>query len=246
MNLELCRVQLFRCARRALAGLASERPVAVLVGAVRRASAGELDDLHRLVDRLGREPVRRLLVALGEAEDRSVRRSLFNFLQAHASAVVEVAPDVLRDPRWFVVRNVLSVLYAVGDRRALEKWFDLNGQDDRLAVAQSAEAEAMYIAELDGKPAGCAYLVTLVDYFNLNPHAHLSVLAVSAEAEGRGVGTALIDRSIAWAKEMGITQMITASLGGPRNPTMDDVKKAFTGLAKSSPPLSEEAEEQAG
>ena len=31
---------------------------------------------------------------------------------------------------------------------------------------------------------------------------------------------------IAWAKEMGITQMITASLGGPKNPTMDDVKKA--------------------
>jgi sugar phosphate isomerase/epimerase len=31
---------------------------------------------------------------------------------------------------------------------------------------------------------------------------------------------------IAWAKEMGITQVITASLGGPKNPTMDDVKKA--------------------
>jgi len=31
---------------------------------------------------------------------------------------------------------------------------------------------------------------------------------------------------IAWAKEMGITQMITASLGGPNSPTMDDVKKA--------------------
>jgi len=28
---------------------------------------------------------------------------------------------------------------------------------------------------------------------------------------------------IAWAKEMGITQMITASLGGGSNPTMDDV-----------------------
>src|SRR5262245_24426596 len=32
--------------------------------------------------------------------------------------------------------------------------------------------------------------------------------------------------SIAWAKEMGITQMITATLGGPKNPRMDDVKKA--------------------
>jgi sugar phosphate isomerase/epimerase len=32
--------------------------------------------------------------------------------------------------------------------------------------------------------------------------------------------------SIAWAKEMGITQMITATLGGPKSPTLDDVKKA--------------------
>ena len=32
--------------------------------------------------------------------------------------------------------------------------------------------------------------------------------------------------SIAWAKDVGITQMITASLGGGNNPTMDDVKRA--------------------
>jgi sugar phosphate isomerase/epimerase len=33
-------------------------------------------------------------------------------------------------------------------------------------------------------------------------------------------------QSIAWAKDVGITQMITASLGAGSNPTMDDVKKA--------------------
>jgi len=32
-------------------------------------------------------------------------------------------------------------------------------------------------------------------------------------------------RSIAWAKEVGLTQMIVPSLGGPKNPTMDDVKR---------------------
>ena len=31
---------------------------------------------------------------------------------------------------------------------------------------------------------------------------------------------------IEWAKEMGLTQMLVASLGGPRKPTMDDVKRA--------------------
>src|SRR5688572_22762663 len=33
-------------------------------------------------------------------------------------------------------------------------------------------------------------------------------------------------QSVAWAKDAGITQMITASLGGGNSPTMDDVKKA--------------------
>jgi sugar phosphate isomerase/epimerase len=34
------------------------------------------------------------------------------------------------------------------------------------------------------------------------------------------------DKSIAWAKDVGITQMITATLGGGNTPTLDDVKKA--------------------
>src|SRR5207244_4874099 len=32
--------------------------------------------------------------------------------------------------------------------------------------------------------------------------------------------------TIAWAKDVGITQMITATLGAGNNPTMDDVKRA--------------------
>jgi sugar phosphate isomerase/epimerase len=34
------------------------------------------------------------------------------------------------------------------------------------------------------------------------------------------------DKAIAWAKDVGLTQMLVASLEGPRHPTMDDVKKA--------------------
>jgi GNAT superfamily N-acetyltransferase len=89
-----------------------------------------------------------------------------------------------------------------GDRRALEAWFDHPPKED----------EAMLIAEHDGKPAGCAFLVTLVDYFNERPHAHLSVLAVTAEAEGKGVGTALIDRSVAWAKARGSDRLTLSAL----------------------------------
>jgi len=34
------------------------------------------------------------------------------------------------------------------------------------------------------------------------------------------------DDRIAWAKDLGLTQMLVPSLGGPQHPTMDDVKKA--------------------
>ena len=88
-----------------------------------------------------------------------------------------------------------------GDRRALAQWFDNFSRTEGLADADREADEVMFIAELDGRPAGVAYLVTLIDYFNLRPHAHLSVLAVSKEAEGQGVGSALLDRSLAWAKE---------------------------------------------
>jgi ribosomal protein S18 acetylase RimI-like enzyme len=89
-----------------------------------------------------------------------------------------------------------------GDRRALEVWFDEPSKED----------EAMLIAELDGRPAGCAFLVTLVDYFNERPHAHLSVLAVDKSAEGKGVGSALLGASEAWARDRGSDRLTLSAL----------------------------------
>jgi GNAT superfamily N-acetyltransferase len=100
-----------------------------------------------------------------------------------------------------------------GDRRALRQWFDATTAEGSPAEARSAKAdEAMFIAELDGKPAGVAYLVTLIDYFNQRPHSHLSVLAVTAEAEGKGVGSALLDKSVAWAKEHNSDRLTLSAL----------------------------------
>ncbi|MFA5908490.1 MAG: GNAT family N-acetyltransferase [Vicinamibacterales bacterium] len=91
--------------------------------------------------------------------------------------------------------------FAAGDRRALAEWF-----------REPKPGEALFIAEHDGRPAGCVYLVTLVDYFNERPHAHLSVLAVTSEAEGKGVGSALLDHSEAWARERGSDRLTLSAL----------------------------------
>jgi sugar phosphate isomerase/epimerase len=41
-------------------------------------------------------------------------------------------------------------------------------------------------------------------------------------------------RAIAWAKEVGLTQMIVPSLDGPKNPTLDDVKRIAAEYFKMS------------
>ncbi len=58
----------------------------------------------------------------------------------------------------------------------------------------------------------CAYLVTLVDYFNERPHAHLSVLAVEKAAEGKGVGSALLAACEQWARSKGSDRLTLSAL----------------------------------
>jgi GNAT superfamily N-acetyltransferase len=81
---------------------------------------------------------------------------------------------------------------AEGDRRALLDALDHPAADRDL-----------FIAELDGRRAGCLLMWTLDDYFARIRHAHVSVIAVTREAEGHGVGKALMDRADRWARERG-------------------------------------------
>ena len=81
---------------------------------------------------------------------------------------------------------------ADGDRRALIEALDHPAADRDL-----------FVAELDGARAGCLLMWTLEDYFAHLRHSHVSVLAVTRDAEGLGVGRALMDRAERWARERG-------------------------------------------
>lgn len=54
---------------------------------------------------------------------------------------------------------------------------------------------------------------------------NLGVKCISSHFDIKELRENQADR-IAWAKDVGLTQMIVPSLNGPRNPTMDDVKRA--------------------
>jgi ribosomal protein S18 acetylase RimI-like enzyme len=81
---------------------------------------------------------------------------------------------------------------AEGDRRALFE-----------ALDSPRSGTELFIAELEGRPAGCLLMWTLQDYFSQRPHAHVSIVAVTREAEGHGVGRALMAHAEVWARERG-------------------------------------------
>jgi HEAT repeat protein len=78
------------------------------------------DELIAAAAPLGPDMARALVAALEEAEDRSVRRTLLDALVAVAPGAPEVLADMVRDRRWFVVRNAVTVLGEVEDERAVQ------------------------------------------------------------------------------------------------------------------------------
>jgi len=92
--------------------------------------------------------------------------------------------------------------------------FDLPAwrQPEDIAVADASEMmravhagtddNVVLIAERNGQPVGCLHVLETTDFFGRS-HAHISVLATTAAAEGSGVGRALLEHAEAWAARRG-------------------------------------------
>jgi ribosomal protein S18 acetylase RimI-like enzyme len=104
------------------------------------------------------------------------------FVLSLADRLAEFEP-----PSWRTAGEI-----AEGDRRALADAFDTPRPD-----------HALFVAELHGRPAGCLLLWTLHDYFSGERHAHISVIATTRDAEGNGVGRALMEHAENWARQRG-------------------------------------------
>jgi len=89
---------------------------------------------------------------------------------------------------------------AEADRSALNK-----------ALDHPISGTELFVAELNGHRAGCLLMWTLQDYFSGGWHSHISVIAVTRKAEGKGVGRALMRHAETWARERG-HQTITLSV----------------------------------
>ena len=76
---------------------------------------------------------------------------------------------------------------------------DCDGRDMVRAVNAADPDAEVFIAEQNGAPAGCLYIEATTDFFGLR-HAHISVIATSAAAEGTGVGRALMSHAEEWTR----------------------------------------------
>lgn len=100
-----------RGVERCLAGLAERETLAALVeGLGEVTSTSTRASLEELLALLGEDAVRHLVLALGEEEDRSRRRKIFDLLSSLGPGVAPHAIALLEDSRWYVVRNMLSLL----------------------------------------------------------------------------------------------------------------------------------------
>ncbi len=81
---------------------------------------------------------------------------------------------------------------------------DADHREMMTAIRAGANASQVFIAERDGAAVGCLHMLEDVDFFGAR-HAHISVVATTADAEGSGVGRALMEHAETWAKQRGHT-----------------------------------------
>src|SRR5215217_3388400 len=79
-----------------------------------------------------------------------------------------------------------------GEARTLRAYFDAASPPETLLTAES-----------DGSPSGFVFLEEHEDYFTLAIGAHIGILVVAEEAEGRGIGAALMAAAEEWARSRG-------------------------------------------
>ena len=109
------------------------------------------------------------------------------FVLAAAQRLASFGP-----PPWRSVEEVVE-----GERRTLREFFAAPLGGTSLLVAESAEGEGL----------GFVYLEPLHDYYTLEAHGHVGILAVTEAAAGKGVGSALMRAAEAWAREQGYRKL---------------------------------------
>jgi HEAT repeat protein len=213
-----------------MARLASGAFVPLLVDALARTGPEAPGLVRRLGEALGPVVIRNLLLTLASEQDRMRRRRIFDTLTSLGPSIVDHATLLLQDPRWFVLRNMIALLRAVGDlttlpqvRRlaehadlrvrleAIKSLFRLDASvprtllDDLIASADPKEAEAAVdLVGNYGIVEGLGPLLALLEPRDLRGRRH-SLRVKVLRALGELGNPAALDRLGRFFKVSGLT-----------------------------------------
>jgi GNAT superfamily N-acetyltransferase len=73
---------------------------------------------------------------------------------------------------------------------------------DKL-ISQPAGTAIFIACDGENKPLGFIHVQPGSDYYNREKHGHISDIIVAAEAEGKGVGSVLMEKAEHWARSLG-------------------------------------------
>lgn len=96
------------------------------------------------------------------------------------------------------------------DAGAMQQFF-ANLARGRLLSEPGSEA---FVATLDGEPAGVVAVHPDADYFTGHPRAYVDILVVGENAEGHGVGRALMAQVEQWARERDCREVVLDVFSG--------------------------------
>jgi GNAT superfamily N-acetyltransferase len=90
------------------------------------------------------------------------------------------------------------------DWRTPEQIATADGREMMAAVRAGVADNEVWIAERSGRVVGGLHILGDTDFFGQR-HAHISVIATTLDAEGTGVGAALLAHADEWARQRGFT-----------------------------------------
>ncbi len=96
------------------------------------------------------------------------------------------------------------------DPAALDRFFS-DVQRGRLLTEPGSEA---FVATIDGEPCGVVSVHPDTDYFTGHPRVYVDILVVAHEAEGKGVGRALMARVERWARDNAFREVVLDVFAG--------------------------------
>lgn len=90
-------------------------------------------------------------------------------------------------------------------------------QEEMALESVNNNQSSIFIAEKDGKYLGYIELKKWIDYFTEKEQGYVCAIAVTKEAEGKGVGTILLKKAEDWTKQKGYKEIVLQVFTANRN-----------------------------